>query len=131
MVSKSQIASHAKDWNAERNAKKFKQTRLRLANLRDEGVVIRTIGMRLTDVQEVAPWVERAQEWDQRVIKAIAEIDEADARQYETLDFPGQPRAHLQRYLSDLHRHFYVCHDCRLVRLEQYMTTYGSQVVPH
>ena len=56
----------------------MKDARLDLANLRDEGVQIRIDGMCLKNATVVEPWVEKAQGWDRRVIRAIARIDEPD-----------------------------------------------------
>jgi hypothetical protein len=121
MVSRRQIQALSKEWTPELASTRMKASRLRLADLRDEGVQIRINVMRLTTVEEVPAWVTEAQNWNKRTIEAIAEIDEADSRHFATLDFPGAPRGHLSSYFSEEHKLIYVCHDCRLVRLEDYM----------
>ena len=94
--------------------------------LRDEGVRLRIRGVKLTTESEVAPWIGEIKDWHLRVVSAISKIDEADAGQYRTLDYPGPPRQHLGRYLNDSHHHFYVLLDRWLVLLANYMTKYGS-----
>lgn len=105
-----------------------KRARLRLADLRDEGVGLRIDGMNLTTIDQVDPWIEKVKNWNNRVIQAISRIDEPDSRQYATLDFPGSARADpLNGYRSSDHRHFFVMHDVRLVRLDARMTQYSNQ----
>jgi len=127
MVSRRQIQALSKEWLQELEAIRLAASRLRLADLRNEGVQIRINAMQLASVEEVPAWVSEASDWNQRVIEAIAEIDEADSKQFATLDFPGTPRAHLPSYLSDEHQLIYVCHDRRQVRLEEYMTQYSKR----
>ena len=114
-------------WSSSRTRKKRNAQRLRLADLRDEGVAIRKEAMELPSVELVEPWIRKAQDWNFRVVAAIADIDEPDSRQFATLDFPGKPRAHLEGYYSERHMRFYVMHDRRLVRLDEYMTRYSNR----
>jgi hypothetical protein len=104
------------------------KARLKLNRLRDEGVQIRIDGIRLNDRGAVQAWEDEVQRWNRSVIAAVEQIDEADARQLATLDFPGDPRQHLPAYLSFAHRHFYVLHDRRQVRLEEYLTRLSDAV---
>ena len=85
-------------------------------------VQIKIDGINLKDPAAVQTWIDEVQRWDRSVIAAVDLIDRADARQLATLDFPGDPRQHLPDYLSIGHRHFYVLHDRRQVRLEEYLT---------
>ncbi len=103
-----------------------KRARLKLVTLRDEGVPLRIRGGKLTTESEVAPWIKELKDWHLRVISAISKIDEADAGQYRTLDYPGAPRQHLRTYLNRDHRLFYILLDRWLVRLDNCMTKYGS-----
>ena len=127
MVCRRQIQALSKEWSAELTSIRMKASRLRLADLRDEGVQIRINGMRLTAAEEVPAWVEEAQNWNKRTIEAIAEIDETDSRHFATLDFPGAPRGHLPSYFSEEHKLICVCHDRRLVRLEDYINQYSQR----
>lgn len=105
-----------------------RNARLRLADLRDEGVGLRIEGLHSIQTDdETTNWVERITDWDQRVVAAIAVIDLPDARQHATLDYPGEPRAHATRYHNDYHRHFFILHDVRLARLNERMTQYSVQ----
>ncbi len=102
------------------------RARLKLVTLRDEGVKLRIRGGKLTNESKVASWIGEIQDWHLRVVSAISKIDEADAGQYQTLDYPGAPRGHLDVYLNTSHRHFYILLDRWLVLLADYMTKYGS-----
>ena len=103
-----------------------KRARLKLVKLRDEGVELRIRGGKMANESEVALWVEDIKDWNRRVVSAISKIDEADAGQYRTLDYPGKPRKHLDGYLNPSHYLFYVLIDRWLVLLADYMTKYGS-----
>ena len=103
-----------------------KRSRLKVVILRDEGVKLRIRGGKLTNKSEVATWIEEINDWNLRVVSAISKIDEADAGQYRTLDYPGKPRGHLDEYVNKNHLRFYIMHDVRLVLLADYMTKYGS-----
>jgi hypothetical protein len=127
MVSRHQIQALFKEWVSELVSNRMKASRLRLADQRDEGVQIRINGMGLNNAEQVPAWIAEAANWNERVIRAIAEIDEADSRQFATLDFPGQPRAHLPSYFSEEYAVAYVCHDRRLERLDEYMTRYSQR----
>ena len=126
MVSRRQIKALAEQWAEELRQTKLQACRLRLADLRDDGVAVRIAGMELSAVEEVDSWVSQVENWNKTVIAAIAEIDEADSRQFATLDFPGQPRGHLPSYLSEEHLRMYVVHDRRLDNLNNLMTKYGN-----
>lgn len=103
-----------------------KRARLRLVKLRDEGVRIRIRGIDLKHTDEVGPWATESENWHGRVVKEISKIDEADAGQYNTLDFPGSARIDLPAYLNAQHTQSYIVIDRRLAILAEYMTKYGA-----
>ena len=78
MVSRQQTKALAEQWAEELRQTKLQACRLRLADLRDDGVAVRIAGMELSAVEEVNSWVSQIENWNKTVIAAIAEIDEAD-----------------------------------------------------
>ena len=103
-----------------------KRVRIRLADLRKDGVRLRIDGGHISNEADVSPWVDKVEKWDRQVVAAIARIDEADSRQYATLDFPGRARTD-PRYVNEAHAQNYIMHDARLVRLAELMTRYSAQ----
>lgn len=103
------------------------RARLKLAQLRDDGVKLRLEGQFLSDEPSVEPWIGKLRDWMAEVVRCIKKIDEADAVQYATLDHPGEPRAWPESIQSQSHRSHYVWHDRRLVLLNELITKYGEQ----
>lgn len=105
-----------------------RRARLALTDLRNEGVGLRLKGLELPSIDAVEPWIREINDWDKRVVAAIAVIDEPDLRQHETLDYPGKAReVPGATFLTDGHTHNYVMHDVRLVKLNERMTQYSTQ----
>ena len=103
-----------------------KRARLKLVELRDEGVALRKRGIHLTHEIDVTPWAGDIDDWHARAVHVIARIDEADAGLYRTIDYPGPPRAELSRYLNEQHMRSYAVLDRLLVRLAEFMTKHGT-----
>jgi hypothetical protein len=85
--------------------------RMALADLRAEGTNLRIECGRLSTSLELSSWIGKSGNWTARVVAAIRQIDAPDARVFETVDFPGKPRAELTGYISDQHRLEYTLHD--------------------
>ena len=96
-----------------------------LADLRAEGANHRIECGQLSTFLELSSWTAKSGNWTARVVAAIRQIDAPDARVFETVDFPGKPRAELTDYLSDQHRLEYTLHDVRQVRLDGLIAKYG------
>jgi hypothetical protein len=100
------------------------EARLALEEFRKEGTAIRIECGQLTTPLELDAWIAKSEDWEARVVRAIAKLDIPDSRNFATIDFPGSPRAELSSYLSNEHRTKYVLHDVRQVRLDELIKRY-------
>jgi hypothetical protein len=99
-----------------------------LADLRPLGTQIRIDGMALTQIDDVAPWVARVQEWNGSVIRAIKKISRPDSKRFATLGYPGNVRPHGQiAWLTDKHRQMFFNHDCREQLLDKFYDKYSAK----
>jgi hypothetical protein len=97
--------------------------RVRLVELRDEGVAHRNKGVS-TRLVGTEGWNAKAEEWEENAHAAIAAIDKADAGWFRTLDMVPAPR--LPVHISDPSgAATYRQHDFRLVKLEELIKKYG------
>jgi len=92
--------------------------RHRLSLLRTEGVGIRNDGVNIT-VDNLADWCIAAENWNERVKMALAEIDLAMSEWFRTLDAVPLPRIRLRSYVNFRHQKLYGEHDFRLHRLDK------------
>jgi hypothetical protein len=93
--------------------------RLRLAQLRTEGVAIRNRGQSLPD--NVSDWSAESLAWMERTANAIGAINTADAEWFRTLDAVPPPRISVPTTAR-----VYAEHDFWLVKLEQLITRYSA-----
>jgi hypothetical protein len=98
------------------------QPRLRLADLRTEGVKIRNEGQYLRAGLEI--WIAECADWTNRVIQTITEINPSDAEWFKTLDAVPAPRIVLRGSYNPLHIKTYREHDFYLVKLEELIKKY-------
>jgi hypothetical protein len=108
------------------SANELTQRRKRLAKLDASGVRIRNDGMKLKTVEKVPAWVKRVSRWRKETITAIAEIDEADAEEFKTLNKTDHALK-LATPLNDQHEIQFRCHDERLFRLSELQNVYRSR----
>jgi hypothetical protein len=99
--------------------------RLRLTQLRTEGVGLRNKAFDLTSDKE-ADWIGQTESWNEQVQRVIKRNDRADAEWFRTLDVVPAPRVVLPRKASSTLLHHYSMHDCRLERLDQLIQKYGG-----
>lgn len=88
----------------------------RLIALRIEGVELRNEGRRLTKISYAAQWIQKADEWENRVFEEIKKIDPNGAEDFRLLDVVPDPRLKLKTQITE-HEWEYEHHDFRLVKL--------------
>jgi hypothetical protein len=99
--------------------------RLRLAQLRTEGVVIRNRVSEVTPDMDAA-WIAQTESWNTRLIQVIKRHDRPDAEWFRTLDIVPLPRIILAPTDRPDLFHHYAMHDRRLERLDQLIQKYGG-----
>lgn len=97
-----------------------------LEELRAEGAAIRIEAARIGTTLGVDRWVAKTNDWANRVELAIAKIDRADAKNFKTLGYPGEPEPHHVTFISEGHMQAYVWHDCRRRRLDERILQYSK-----
>lgn len=98
--------------------------RTALVRLRKEGTQLRIECAQLSTLLELTTWVAKTVSWEDRTIKALAQISEPDSEFFATIDVPNEPRRPLDAYLSQDHRDHHAFHDTRLVRLQDLYMSY-------
>jgi hypothetical protein len=111
--------------NAEPDKDNHSQARLKLAELRADGVAMRNAAQNYLDS---SAFLMDTTDWMSRTILAIKAIDEADAEWFKTLDAVPPPRVphhpNASRSLAKAFRE----HDLRLARLDQLINRYAERV---
>jgi hypothetical protein len=106
---------------------RHQRARMKLAELRVEGTILRNEGMNLSNTLALDRWVGKTTNWVDRVSKEISKIDKADSLQFSHLGYPGQPRPHPGiNFFSGAHEHSFFLHDIFEQRLERYLIKYSK-----
>lgn len=109
----------------------LKGAKLRLSQLRGEGVVIRNAGATLMFTSHLDAWAKKVSEWMREAIAAIRVIDEADSEWFATLgEVPAArvPISNVQlggQFDREMFVKLFREHDFRLARLDQLFKKYG------
>jgi hypothetical protein len=101
---------------------KVEDIRLRLADLRTEGVGLRNASQSLR--VGIPEWIAKCEDWTARVIQTINEISPADAEWFKTLDAVPDPRFPLRGSFHPEQLKRYREHDFYLWKLEKLIKKY-------
>lgn len=106
------------------------RARVRLAELRSSGVNLRNTGMTLQARNgDFNAWKAETEDWLNRVLAEISNIDPADAEWFRVLDTVPEPRVPLYfpyKTKEGLHLKLHREHDYRLLRLDKLIGKYGA-----
>jgi hypothetical protein len=108
-----------------------KAAKVRLSQLRSEGVVIRNAGAALIFASHLEEWAKRIADWMKETIDAVKVIDEADGEWFAVLGEVPKARVPIPNLQlgGQADREMFVKlfreHDFRLARLDQLLKKYG------